>query len=59
MAGKVQLVQQTREGYDPQNSVKDYIVPEAGSVPTRSTAPVPKPAAAPAHTVHGEDDIPF
>jgi len=59
MAGKVRVVQQTREGYDPQNSVKDYIVPEAGSVPTRSTAPAPKPAAAPAHTVHGEDDIPF
>ena len=59
MAGKVQLVQQTREGYDPQNSVRDYIVPEAGSVPTRSTVAAPKPAAAPAHAVHGEDDIPF
>lgn len=53
MAGKVRVVQQTRKGYDPQNSVEDYIIPDAGSVATR------KPAPATAHTVHAEDEIPF
>lgn len=53
--GKVKIVTESQDGFPPRNAVKDYIVAEAGSVPTRSTAPAP----ATAHTVHAEDDIPF
>jgi hypothetical protein len=53
-AGKVKIVTETQDGFAPRNAVKDYIVPDAGSVPSR-----PPAAPATAHTVHAEDEIPF
>lgn len=54
VSGKVAIKIEKQEGFAEKNAVKDYIVPDAGSVPTR-----PPAAPATAHTVHAEDEIPF